>query len=114
MAGGTRVWAKRPFGYGRYPRLSRGQVFELGTQPNDEKLMRLGYVEELTKDVTTFQCAICGAEFIGESERLSHGRIDHPTRERTPLEEDQLLDREEKFLNEVAPLNLDNTAASKK
>lgn len=114
MSDVVRVWAKRPFGYGTFPRLSRGQVFELSRQPNDEKLLRLGYVEELRKNVTTFQCAVCGAEFIGESERLSHGQTVHATRVRTPFEEDQLLEREEKLLAEVAPLNLENTAASKK
>jgi len=108
------VWAKRPFGYGRFAPLSRGQVFELSGNANDEKLVRLGYVAELESNAVTFECSVCGGEFVGESERLAHGRSSHITRELSPIEEDQLVEREERMLNEIAPLNLDNTAASRK
>jgi hypothetical protein len=106
-----RYWARRPFGYsGR--QLDRGQVLTLTGAVNDEKLVRLGYVARVERNDTTYQCAECGAEFIGISERSSHGNTRHRERELDPHEEDALVERQERMLEQVAPLYLDKTTAS--
>lgn len=107
-----RYIAKRPFGYGRIAMLDRGQVFELDNQPNDEKLIRLGYVNEFPAGYETYTCAECGSEFVGTSERSAHGRERHVERDLTPQEEEERSDRQERMLAQVAPLNLDKTIAS--
>ena len=108
---GSKVWAKRPIGYGTQE-IDRGQVFELAGARNDEKLLRLGYIapfEGKAKDMV--ECAACGAQFIGGDERRGHYEKRH-LRVLSPEEEDAHTDREERFLNEVAPLHLDKTEAS--
>lgn len=108
---GSKVWAKRPIGYGTQE-IDRGQVFELAGARNDEKLLRLGYIapfEGKAKDMV--ECAACGAQFIGGDERRGHYEKRH-LRVLSPDEEDARTDREERFLNEVAPLHLDKTEAS--
>lgn len=103
--------ARWPIGYGEQS-LDRGQVFQLGGQVNDEKLIRLGYVLPLERGAERYQCAECGAEFVGIAERTAHGRDRHSGRILSPEEEDRAIDRRERMLQEIAPLNLDKTAAS--
>jgi hypothetical protein len=110
MAG--KVWAKRPIGYGNQE-IDRGQVFDLAGARNDEKLLRLGYIapfEGKPKDLV--ECAACGAQFIGGDERRGHYEKRH-VRVLSPEEEDARIDREERFLNEVAPLRMEMTEASR-
>jgi len=107
----TRYWARRPLEYNS-AQLSRGQVLTLAGARNDEKLVRLGYVAELEHDATTYECAVCGASFVGISERTAHGNALHHDRVLDPQEEDARVDREERMLDQVAPLYLDKTKAT--
>lgn len=97
------IWAKRPFDYAGKS-LDRGQVFEFGGHRNDEKLERLGYVTPVEKKATLHECSACGAQFIGIAERTGHYEKRHVERELTPAQEDSRDEREERRLNEVAPL----------
>src|ERR1051325_4287518 len=74
-----KMWAKRPIGYNG-KELDRGQVFELEGAANDEKLVRLGYVAELPRDVRPVECGVCGGKFYDESMRAGHGSLRHPQR----------------------------------
>lgn len=108
---GSKVWAKRPIGYGNQE-IDRGQVFELAGARNDSKLLRLGYIEEWAgKPRDLVECAACGARFIGGDERRGHYEKRH-VRVLSPEEEDNRAEREERFLAEVAPLHLEKTEAS--
>lgn len=105
------VFARRPIGYGD-KQMDRGQVFELAGARNDEKLVRLQYVEEWKgKKSDLHECAACGAQFVGGNERQGHYEKRHLRVELSPEEEDRRLDREERMLAEVAPLALDKVAA---
>jgi len=106
MATKRRYWAKRPFGYAGQD-LDRGQIVELISARNDEKLIRLGYFAPVEKKAETFRCAVCGAEFIGPAERTYHGDKRHSGKVLTPEEEDRRAEREERLMEELAPLNLD-------
>jgi hypothetical protein len=108
----ARFWARRPFDYGRLS-LDRGQVFAPTGSAHDERLERLGYMVPLGRDASTVTCAPCGAEFIGDGERRGHGDKRHRVRSLDPREEDRLVDREERVLEQVAPLYLDKTAATR-
>lgn len=110
-SGAIRVIARWPIMYqGRQH--DRGAVFALAGLPNDERLLRLGYVEPF-KGKRGAECGACGTEFADEHLRALHGNKRHRDRfERTPQEEDQAEDREERMLQEAAPLRLDRTAAA--
>jgi len=99
-------WARRPFGYAGQE-LDRGQIVELVGAKNDEKLIRLGYFAPVEKKAETYKCAECGAEFIGLAERTHHGDKRHSGKALTPEEEDRQTEREERLMDELAPLNLD-------
>lgn len=109
-----KVWATRPYEYGPHT-LDRGQMFVLRGLPNDEKLTRLGYVEPVKDGETGYPCRVCGEPFIGLPELNAHGQKRHPARPRSlsPDEEDAQAEREEAMLAHVAPLRLDQTAASR-
>ena len=108
----VKVWAKRPIGYNGQD-IDRGQVFTLAGARNDEKLVRLGYVEPWDgKARDLHECAACGAQFIGGNERQGHYERRH-LRVLTPEEEDARAERDERFLNEVAPLRMEMTEASR-
>lgn len=104
----TRHWARRPFKYAGVD-MDRGQVFELIGAINDEKLVRLGYCDELDPKTELHTCAECGAEFIGIGERTGHGAKRHdpfaPDPERDPAGYDRMVERELRQLEQVAPLN---------
>lgn len=70
------VWARRSFGYDGAD-IDRGQIFRLKGMRLDEKLVRLGYVQELERDAEHYQCAECGAEFIRIEYRTAHGDLRH-------------------------------------
>lgn len=109
-----RYVANRPFGYDAGLDLDRGQVFELRNLRNDERLVRLNYCAELPKGIAPAVCGQCGAEFIGDAERAAHGSERHRSRALSPADEDARFERQEKILQEVAPLKLENTAASRR
>lgn len=91
----------------------RGQLIQLGGYPNDDRLIRLGYVAALEKGAEIYDCAVCGGRFIGLRERTQHGDKRHaPPRVMTPAEEDAAAESEERMLDTVAPLYLEKTAAS--
>ena len=107
------VWARRPFTYNGRD-LDRGEIFELQKMRNDEKLVRLGYVNEARKTGPRHDCRGCERTFADEILRDGHFRRRHRSQqEMNPHEEDRAIAREEKKLGEVAPLYLDKTTASR-
>jgi len=131
------VWARRPMKYSGSFR-SRGAIFDLNGQRNDEKLLRLGFVRKLTahEENAKVQCGTCQQWFIGRSELVYHGKLSHrdkeevirptseskvslPTGSRMDdrlvggVEDDTKSIGEERRLNEIAPLYLENTKASR-
>jgi len=106
MAARKRYWARRPFTYAGQE-LDRGQIVELVGARNDEKLVRLGYFAPVERKGETSRCAECGAEFIGLTERDYHGDKRHSGKVLTPEEEDRRLEREEKLMEQLAPLNVE-------
>lgn len=110
-SGAQRYWCRRPMGYAGTD-LDRGQVFTPVGAINDEKLERLGYMVPLDASIQTHTCAECGAEFTGIGERQGHGDKRHRAASLNPFEEDQRAEREERMLQQAAPLYLDKTAAA--
>lgn len=113
-AKGLRVWAQRPIQYAGL-NLDRGQIHKLQGAKNDEKLLRLGYLAEWKPGIHgRHACRYCGGEFVDLRMLNSHGDKTHTARaaELSPMEEDELASREEKTLQQTAPLNLDKTAAT--
>jgi hypothetical protein len=136
-------WAKRPFSYGptgQVVQLDRGQAFKLLGLQNDSLLCDLGYVEMVDTGVTTFPCRECGAMFIDQRLRDGHGKRAHEEREYVPppvptkhpeesaamyqnrLDEwakaagaaaDRHDARDDKILDQVAPIDVTKTAASR-
>jgi len=110
-------YARRSMTYGRpgnERQIDRGQVFDLQGCVNDEKLLRLGYVVSAPKRATVVQCGTCGAEFITDEGLAAHGRERHATtRSLTPREEDDRADKKLAIEDEIAPLDLTKTAASR-
>lgn len=136
---GALFWARRSFGYAGLT-LDRGQVFKLVGAPNDRLLVDLGYCQEVTEDMTKFPCRKCGVEFIDQGLREGHGRERHESRPfvpppapvRGPDESsdtyknrldawaqqagsmaDAHAERKDKLEDEVAPLDLTKTTASR-
>lgn len=117
-------WCRRPFGYNGQE-YDRGQIIRMANARNDEKLIRLGYVQKLGAKFGAHECGKCGAKFIELNMLNAHGDkrheaevievvgagpVDPETGEQTMI--DVTGDSEEKVLNEVAPLFLDKTKAS--
>lgn len=134
---GTLLWAKRTMGYGGQ-QLDRGQVFKCKGLTHDATLYRLGYVALVRGK--TYACRECGAEFVDQMLRDTHGKHAHEKRTFTPppapekdpnetmeqyrnrLDEWALMagrrhdaeeERRERHESEVAPLNLEKTTASR-
>lgn len=105
-------YARRPVEYlgNEY---DRHQLLPELNAKNDEKLIRLGYLAEVPKDTVLKECGECGAKFISEDGRNGHAKERHKDRFLTPEEEDARDERKEKMLEEVAPLYLDKTKASR-
>lgn len=124
-AGRTLYWARRPFGYDGDD-LDRGQVVGFTGARNDEKLIRLGYVLALVPENKPLSCRKCKARFIDLNTLNAHGdkqhgkkaaRTDVPFSERGATVDEtagaaQQLEKEQRRLDQDAPLNLDKTAAS--
>lgn len=111
-------YARRSMTYGRpgnEKRLDRGQILELEGLVNDEKLVRLGYVALANKRASIVQCGTCGAEFVTDEGLASHGRERHAQHQRplTPRDEDERADKKMALEDEIAPLDLSKTAASR-
>lgn len=110
--------SRRSMTYGRpghERQLDRGQIIELEGCINDEKLVRLGYVSLAPKRATVVQCGECGAEFCTDEALASHGRERHREKRRplSPQEEDAAVDKKARLEDEIAPLDLSKTAASR-
>jgi hypothetical protein len=135
--------ARRTFAYTDDLPLDRGQVFRLTGQLNDEKLIRLGYVDPVgQKPKTTYPCRVCGKEFVEMGLRDGHGKARHEDEtalqrvlvapERDPAEsDDEFQNRLDDHAREaglmadaaeadrvaqedrVAPLYMDKTSASR-
>jgi hypothetical protein len=81
---------------------------------NDEKLVRLGYLAQATKGIAVVSCGTCGAKFTTDEALASHGRERHATRPAlTPKDEDKRVDKRLAMEDEIAPLDLTKTAASR-
>ena len=135
-------WCRRPFDYDAGLSFDREQIIELHGLRNDEKLIRLGYVQELKgNDFQVCECAVCGAQFISMNGRDTHIKMRHsnfaasrevaPTKIFPGVERDALYDeighrievaaaqdisfpeQQEKRLEQVAPLYLDKTEATR-
>lgn len=107
-----KYFARRPFGYAGRD-LDRGQVVPLAGAQNDEKLVRLGYFQALEEGQGVVQCGHCHAQFIDHRTLQAHGNDRHRARVLTPHEEDAKDEQREQMLEEIAPLYLDQTVASK-
>ena len=104
---GAQVWARRPFKYAGL-QLDRGQIFELRGAVNDASLLALGYVQEIARKQPLSECAGCGAKFTEAALRDAHGKKQHSLgRPLTPMEQDARREREERLMEQVAPLNLE-------
>ena len=120
--------------------IDRGQVFKLEGLPNDRLLVDLGYCAQVPKNAATYACRMCGAEFMDMGMRDAHGKYRHEERTFTPPPppqrehgessvsyqerldawsvecgrmSDAVMDRQDKLENEVAPLDLTKTTASR-
>lgn len=132
-------WAKRTFDYAGAS-LDRGQVFRLRRTVNDRRLVDLGYVAPIAKGATTYECSACGAAFVEMALRDGHAKARHAPRRFVPppapirepgepqdgyqnrLDEWALMagkmaeaaeDKRDRIENELAPLDLTKTAASR-
>lgn len=132
------VWARRPFTYGDL-NLDRGQITKLLGLRNDEKLLRLGFVEAVKGKPETWECGTCFEKFLEMEFRDAHVKRHHRAAETlelgvgTPVNPggtlsiqqdgrsigdvqgfvDKTGEREERLLNEVAPLYMDKTKAAR-
>lgn len=120
--------------------LDRGQVFKLEQLANDRLLLDLGYAAQMQKGAIAYPCRICGAEFVDMGLRDGHGKDRHeekrfvpptpPERERGESKEsyqnrldewaamagrmaDSRDERRSKLEDELAPLDLTKTTASR-
>lgn len=104
----SRYYARRPVpGYGG-EELDQGQVLTLGGFVNDEKLVRLGYLQPFNGGDTA-RCRLCGKEFVDQRSRQQHGDFRHVDRALTPEQQDA---REEKRQSDAPAPFLDRTSAS--
>lgn len=90
--------------------LSPGQVFKLAGYPNDEKLVRLGYLAKVTKasmpSGKPFPCRKCGAFFTTERGRDKHGYEKHEQASLRNPHLQRLYDRTQELLSMGRRLNL--------
>lgn len=107
-----KYWARRSLGYGGQ-KLDRGQIFEIGGYRNDDKLIRLGYIEALPSRSPVHECRKCNARFMDSGCLEGHFRKRHKPKKLNPKQQDLQDKRMERMENEIAPLRLDKTKASK-
>jgi len=106
--------ARRTFEYDNSLHLDRGQLFNLAGHRNDEKLVRIGFVEEVVRKITPVQCGVCGQKFVDEYSLNSHGNMRHSGREpQTEHERVVRLEQIQKQDDDAAPLYLDQTVATR-
>jgi hypothetical protein len=111
-----------------------GAVFPLGGFVNDEKLLRLGFLEKVDGTPKLAQCGACGTKFLSGRYRTAHGDRRHapeplvagdlgsaleglgysPTGIEGAIVPDLTGDAEERRLNHEAPIYWEKTAASQK
>lgn len=91
----------------------RGQLIELQGMKNDEALVRLGYVSLANERATVVSCGKCGAKFQTDEALSAHGGYRHSNRTLTPQQEDAREDARAKTEDEVNPIYLDQTKASR-
>jgi hypothetical protein len=111
-----RYYARRPFLYAG-TELERGQVFSLAGAANDEKLIRIRYIDKVEDHHEIYECGECRRVFVHMGYRDLHGKEAHRKRPRTfatPMEEDSFHDRQEAALAREAPLALEKTLASQR
>jgi len=119
---GKLYWCRRPFDYGLPSRpYDRGELLKMIGLRNDEKLVRLGYLQECPPGRDTWECGHCGGRFIDMGSRDGHVKMRH-LRAGQPLSVgmagatgtpiDTEGEAEERRLEAVAPLYLERTAAS--
>jgi hypothetical protein len=126
------VYVRRAgYGYGAEGEVDQGQVLTLVGAPNDERLVRLGYLERLPEGAHPVQCGVCARWFLDDRYRTRHGDRRHGRRAGEALEVgeagghdptgravgalvDTTGDREEREMERDAPLYLEKTAASQK
>lgn len=101
-----------PMDYDDGVSLDPGQLFEIREHCNNERLLRLGYIEAFTGG-ETYQCSECGALFTSIQLRSEHGDRRHRIRyEFDPDQEDDSVERALNLANARSPLYLDKTLAS--
>jgi hypothetical protein len=136
---GELYMVRRPFpAYANLP-ADRGRLLELSGARNDEKLVRLGFLEPFTKKAKLRElpmCGVCGAYFAEEGFLTTHGDLHHarhaaePLRVNFPMDGmdglatsrdtnitgrigiDVTGDAEERRLDRDVPLYMDKTAAT--
>ena len=109
----SKLWsARRSMGYAG-KELDRGEIFCMVGARNDEKLIRLGYVNSVKKNSPVFECGKCGRKFTEMQMRDGHVKGVHPKRPRTAVEEVEFMEKKDEQESRQAPLYLDRTKASK-
>jgi hypothetical protein len=103
--------ARQAFDYSSNIILDCGQIFDAPNEVNTEKLERHEFIVPFKRGTETFQCSECGAEFWGELERRRHFEKRHVARNLTPAEEDAERERERRWMNQVAPLRIEQAPA---
>jgi hypothetical protein len=112
-------YARRTFQYDDELDLDRGQCFNPKGYEADEKLIRIGYMEEFRSKNRPMQCGKCGMSFIDDASLNQHGFKRHSgktTSDRvTPtadgrIAEDMAAEAAMKRENEIAPLYTDKTS----
>ena len=104
-----RVFARWQFQYTNDLYVHRHQVFELVGARNDEKMLKMGYMELMKPGQRTFQAPNGGPHFISEEARDEYERERRRKEVRAglpedPVEEDARQARREKRLMEESPL----------
>lgn len=103
-----------PMGINREMR-DLGEVVQLREgAPNNEKILRLGYVEEIPEGSEFVNCDRCGKRFVAVGYRDLHFRKRHDPRSqpRDAAEADRQAEVEEKRLLREAPLYLEKRLAA--
>lgn len=101
-----------PMDYDDGMSLDPGQLFDIREHCNNERLLRLGYIEAFTGG-ESYQCSECGAQFTSIQLRSEHGDRRHRVRyEFDPDTEDESVERDMRLANARSPLYLDKTLAS--
>lgn len=119
---GKKVYARRPFGYAGQE-LAQGEIFELGGHLNDHLLLRFRYCDEVPKFTKFHEHGATGRKFIQGGYLEAFGRAYARQQDDLTIESageglygmvDTTGDAELRRLNQEAPLDLENTPASRR